>query len=288
MSLVGREREQERLAALGASGGSLLVVGEPGVGKSALLRPLDGHLVTGVEAERDLPYSGLHQVLHPFLDLSTLSGARRDALEVVFGLSDGAAPPVHLVGLAALDLLSTAKPVVLVDDAHWLDQASQDVLGFVARRLSGATLIAAARIPMFAGVPALTVEPLAPDAADTLLCPARLRAPRAADRRAGSPCATWTSAAAARCGRGQRGRGSQLAEGEHRYDGFERKLQNRPVISVPAITIASDFDGPNKSGAGYRDRFTGRYEHRILDGIGHNVQQEAPEAFTRAVLDVSR
>lgn len=80
----------------------------------------------------------------------------------------------------------------------------------------------------------------------------------------------------------------QLAQGEHRYDGLERKLQTRPVISVPTITIASDFDGPNKGGAGYRDRFTGPYEHRILDGIGHNVPQEAPEAFTRAVLDVSR
>jgi pimeloyl-ACP methyl ester carboxylesterase len=78
----------------------------------------------------------------------------------------------------------------------------------------------------------------------------------------------------------------RLAQGEHRYDGLERKLQTRPVISVPTITIASDFDGPNKSGAGYRDRFTGPYEHRILDGIGHNVPQEAPEAFTRAVLDV--
>ncbi|WP_086665957.1 alpha/beta fold hydrolase [Lentzea kentuckyensis] len=80
----------------------------------------------------------------------------------------------------------------------------------------------------------------------------------------------------------------ELAEGEHRYDGLERKLQTRPTISVPTITIASDFDGPNKSGAGYRDRFTGRYEHRILDGIGHNVPQEAPEAFTRAVTDASR
>lgn len=80
----------------------------------------------------------------------------------------------------------------------------------------------------------------------------------------------------------------QLAQGEHRYDGLERKLQTRPMISVPTITIASDFDGPNSGGAGYRDRFTGRYEHRILDGIGHNVPQEAPEAFTRAVLDVSR
>ncbi len=78
----------------------------------------------------------------------------------------------------------------------------------------------------------------------------------------------------------------QLAEGEHRYDGYERKLAARPVISVPTITIASDFDGPNADGAGYRKQFSGPYEHRILEGIGHNVPQEAPEAFTRAVLDV--
>lgn len=169
MSLVGREREQERLAALVASGGALLIVGEPGVGKSALLRSLHGHLVTAVEAEQDLPYSGLHQVLHPFLGLSTSSSARRAALEVVFGLADGAAPLVHLVGLAALDLLTAARPVVLVDDAHLLDRASQDVLGFVARRLSGGTLVATARTPVFAGVPALSLAPLPPDAAATLL-----------------------------------------------------------------------------------------------------------------------
>jgi hypothetical protein len=68
------------------------------VGKSALLSCLDGHLVAGVEAEQDLPYAGLHQVLHPFLNLSTSSTVRRGGLEVVFGLSDGAVPPVHLVG----------------------------------------------------------------------------------------------------------------------------------------------------------------------------------------------
>ncbi|MET9226284.1 AAA family ATPase [Lentzea sp. NPDC003310] len=161
MSLVGRERELQRLAALVTSGGSLLVVGEPGVGKSALLSCLDGHRVVGVEAERDLPYAGLHQVLHPFLDLSTVPGVRRAALEVVFGLSEGAVPPVHLVGLAALDVLTAARSVVVVDDAHWLDQASQDVLGFVARRLSAGVLVVAARTPVFDGVPLLSLEPLA-------------------------------------------------------------------------------------------------------------------------------
>lgn len=80
----------------------------------------------------------------------------------------------------------------------------------------------------------------------------------------------------------------QLAEGEHRYDALERKLAQRPVISVPTITIASDFDGPNADGSGYRKQFSGPYEHRILKDIGHNVPQEAPEAFTRAMLDVGR
>lgn len=167
MALVGRERERERLAAVAASGGALVIVGEPGVGKSALLSCLDGHLVVGVEAEQDLPYAGLHQVLYPFLDLSALPDVRRAALEVVLGLSDGPAPPVQLVGLAALELL--AEAVVLVDDAHWLDQASQDVLGFVARRLTRAALVVTAREPVFAGVPTIELEPLADQEADVLL-----------------------------------------------------------------------------------------------------------------------
>jgi pimeloyl-ACP methyl ester carboxylesterase len=76
-----------------------------------------------------------------------------------------------------------------------------------------------------------------------------------------------------------------LADGERHYDDLEARLATRPVIAVPAITIASDFDGPLANGKAYADRFTGRYEHRILPGIGHNVPQEAPEAFARAVVD---
>lgn len=167
--LVGRDRERRRLTALADTGGALLVVGEPGVGKSALLSSLKGHRVVGVESEQDMPYAGLHQVLHPFLDLPALAGVRRSALEVVFGLADGPPPPVHLVGLAALDVLSAAGPVVLVDDAHWLDSASRDALGFVARRLTGAALVVAARTPVFAGVPTLVLEPLGPDEASALL-----------------------------------------------------------------------------------------------------------------------
>ena len=79
-----------------------------------------------------------------------------------------------------------------------------------------------------------------------------------------------------------------LSNGESRYDDLEQKLAKAPVITVPTITIASDFDGSAADGAAYAKRFVGRYEHRILKGIGHNVPQEAPAAFAQAVLDVDR
>ena len=58
------------------------------------------------------------------------------------------------------------------------------------------------------------------------------------------------------------------------------------MITVPAVTIGSDFDGVNADGRAYATKFSGPYEHRVLDGIGHNVPQEAPEAFADAVLAV--
>jgi pimeloyl-ACP methyl ester carboxylesterase len=79
-----------------------------------------------------------------------------------------------------------------------------------------------------------------------------------------------------------------LAEGEPRYAEFERRLFQMPVITVPAITIGSDFDGPASDGAPYRKMFSGKYSHRILAGIGHDVPQEAPQAFADAVVAVDR
>ncbi|MCC8249306.1 alpha/beta fold hydrolase [Saccharothrix luteola] len=79
-----------------------------------------------------------------------------------------------------------------------------------------------------------------------------------------------------------------LALGEARYDRYERELAAAPAIAVPAITIGSDFDGAAADGASYRDKFTGRYDHRIFEGIGHNVPQEAPQPFARAVIDADR
>ncbi|MFL5570642.1 MAG: alpha/beta fold hydrolase [Gemmatimonadaceae bacterium] len=77
-----------------------------------------------------------------------------------------------------------------------------------------------------------------------------------------------------------------LADGEARYSDLEKKLSARPPISVPTITIASDFDGAAADGKAYAGKFTGRYSHRVLRGIGHNVPQEDPQAFAKAIVDV--
>ena len=77
-----------------------------------------------------------------------------------------------------------------------------------------------------------------------------------------------------------------LAKGEPRYDALEEKLAQAPVITVPAITIASDFDGAAADGKAYANKFSGKYSHRILNGIGHNVPQEASDAFAKAVVEV--
>jgi len=79
-----------------------------------------------------------------------------------------------------------------------------------------------------------------------------------------------------------------LAPGEPQYDEMEAKLIPGPVVTVPAITIGSDFDGANVDGKAYARKFTGKYEHRVLNGIGHNVPQEAPQPFAQAIMDVDK
>ncbi|MFF2808559.1 alpha/beta fold hydrolase [Streptomyces sp. NPDC058000] len=81
-----------------------------------------------------------------------------------------------------------------------------------------------------------------------------------------------------------------LAEGEPRYEPYEKRLATRPVVAVPTVTLDAErdpFTAPG-DGSAYRDRFTGPYDHRTLKGIGHNLPQEAPEAFARAVIDAGR
>jgi DNA-binding CsgD family transcriptional regulator/tetratricopeptide (TPR) repeat protein len=126
---------------------ALVVRGEAGIGKTALLEHLiesapDVTVVraVGVESEMELAFASLHQLCAPMLDqLARLPGPQRQALEIVFGLSAGAAPDRFLVGLAVLSMFSEVaeqRPLLcVVDDAQWLDQASALTLAFVARRL---------------------------------------------------------------------------------------------------------------------------------------------------------
>ncbi|MEV5967048.1 AAA family ATPase [Kribbella sp. NPDC051952] len=156
--LRGRQEEIAVLAGLVTSARTgrsevLVVRGEPGVGKSALLDQLaadnDSCAVTrvaGIESEKELAYAGLHQLCLPFLEgLERLARPQHDALCTAFGLLAGPVPDRFLVGLAVLNLLSDAaakRPVIcIVDDAHWLDQVSAQVLAFVARRLAAESVV---------------------------------------------------------------------------------------------------------------------------------------------------
>ena len=165
----------------------LVIRGEAGIGKTALLRYTARHAsgfrvaqVTGVEAEMELPFSGIHQLCAPVLDqLGALPQLQQDALNVALGLEPGEVPDRFLVGLAVLGLLSAAaeeRPLLcLVEDVHWLDAASGVILGFVARRLEAdsVAIVATIREPNtrhdFDGLPELRLNGLAEEDARTLL-----------------------------------------------------------------------------------------------------------------------
>jgi DNA-binding CsgD family transcriptional regulator len=164
---------------------TLVVRGEPGAGKTALLDYLAGRAsgcrvarAAGVQSEMELAFAGLHQLCAPILDhLEHLPGPQRDALRTAFGIGAGPPPDRFLVSLAVLSLLSEVageRPLLyLVDDEQWLDRASAQVLGFVARRLAAEPvgLVFAAQVPgdELAGLPELAVEGLADDDARVLL-----------------------------------------------------------------------------------------------------------------------
>jgi DNA-binding CsgD family transcriptional regulator len=188
--LRGRRSESEVLTGLldatrSGQSGALVVRGEAGVGKTALLEDAiasgSDHRVVrgiGIESEMELAYAPLHQVCAPMLDrVECLPGPQRDALSTAFGLRDGAAPDRFLIGLAVLGLLSEAAReralLCVVDGAQWLDRASAQALAFAARRLcaESVALVVSTRATEdeFRGLPELVVGGLPDDAARALL-----------------------------------------------------------------------------------------------------------------------
>jgi DNA-binding CsgD family transcriptional regulator len=202
--LYGRDAEQKAIGALldqvtgldgvagNGAGGALLLTGDPGIGKTALLGFAEAEAVsrrmlvlraTAVESESELPYATLHLLLGPYLRLlGQLPVPQRAALEVAFGVSPGPAPDRLLTGLGTLTLLTELaadRPVLcLLDDAHWMDRASADALLIVMRRLQAdpVAVIGAARggerppdAPDLGGITLVEVPPLTPSAAAALL-----------------------------------------------------------------------------------------------------------------------
>jgi DNA-binding CsgD family transcriptional regulator len=194
-ALIGREAElaelEEDLDHVKERGGALVVRGPAGVGKSALLgviRRLAGErgmrtlTTVGIESEAHIGFAGLHQLLRPVLPdaLDRLPAPQRRAIKGAFGLTDAPAPDFFLIALASLELLSdlaaSAPLLLVVEDAHWLDAATSDVLAFIARRIDAEPIVAlfevrtgfAARFDD-ASVPGLELEPLGETASRALL-----------------------------------------------------------------------------------------------------------------------
>ena len=199
-ALLDRVDERDRIDRLlddvrAGTSRALLLRGEAGIGKTALVRYAAERAtafrvarVGGVEAEMELPFAGLHQLCTGMDDeLERLPAHQRDALRVALGLASGDTPDRFLVGLAVLNLLAAVaerRPLCcLVEDVQWLDVASAQVLGFVARRLlaESVALVVTVRDPGsrrdFAGVPELRLEGL----------PGQLRPCAADQHRHGSP-----------------------------------------------------------------------------------------------------
>lgn len=178
----------------GGDGGVLAVRGEPGVGKTSLLRTavaVAGSArvshIAAIESESDLQYAGLHLLLSPFMaGLAALPEPQRRAISTAFGLESGPAPQRFLVGLAALGLLTEAAAgqtvVCVVDDAQWLDRESADALAFVARRAGAGRIALLFGVrdpdgdggPVFAGLPELRLEGLPADIARDLISGAHI------------------------------------------------------------------------------------------------------------------
>src|SRR3954469_6264504 len=162
--LLGRAEEQSLLTSIldgvGDHGQALVLRGEPGIGKSRLLavaaqtareRGMTVLTAAGVQSEASLPFAGLHQLLRPGRERAAdLPPIQRDALDAAFGLTREVAPERYRIAMAVLDLLSDvaaeAPLLLIVEDAHWLDPPTAEVLAFVARRIESDPIVLLAAV----------------------------------------------------------------------------------------------------------------------------------------------
>lgn len=273
--LVGRRRELDLLAGVVShavdDGAALLVTGEPGVGKSALLgaaaeiagsrgvRVIRG---SGVEYESDVGYAGLHQLVDLLSDeLDQLPPARRATLQVALGIGTGPAPGRLAVLDAALALFrhaaSRTPMLVVVDDMHWLDRASASVIGSVGRRLAGShlgllvgTRLGAGGFFEHAGWPELVVTPLDETESLELLThqfahlPTRVLREVAREAQ-GNPLALLEFAAAA--GRSRAGDRWEIGAGRGVRTLFESRISQLPASTRRLLLLAA-LDGSGSLG----------------------------------------
>ena len=274
--LIGRTAELDMLRALLAgarrgSGGSIVVVGDPGVGKSSLLDSIATEadagggeasgwtvlVATGVQAEAQLPYAALHSILRPVMArIESIPPGQQAALRAAFGLGDAGESEPFLTALAALSALSdeaAERPVLLViDDAHWLDRPSQDVVAFLARRVQreNIAIVLAVRpgessFPDLPGLAVLPVRPLDEDQSRELLARSRVKlsttdARRILDEAAGVPLALvelpaiWHDAGSSR-----HTRSSFVPLSDRLERSFVDRLRELPESTRAALLVAA-------------------------------------------------
>jgi DNA-binding CsgD family transcriptional regulator len=272
--LIGRDSQiaavELLLARIAGGGGSLLVLGDPGIGKSALAevasqRAADRGMrvltCAGVPGEAHLSFTGLHQLLRPVLaEASRLPLVQRDALLTALGMGDGVAPAMPLVGLATLELLAAgagrAPVLVIAEDVHWLDSSTCEVLAFVSRRLGADPigLVGTARESELndnplagAGLAELRLAPLDLAAAAVLLDTHAVLDPvvrhRVLTEAAGNPLALVELPVTASQQDSPRGLNERIPLTRRLEQAFGTRLPGLPAVTFTALLAAGLNDG---------------------------------------------
>jgi DNA-binding CsgD family transcriptional regulator/tetratricopeptide (TPR) repeat protein len=272
--LIGRDSEiaavELLLAGVGDGGGSLLVLGDPGIGKSALAQVASRRAAgsgmrvlscAGIPGEAHLSFAGLHQLLRPVLaKAGGLPRGQQDALLTALGVGEGVAPALPLVGLATLELLAAgagqAPVLVVAEDVHWLDSSTCEVLAFVSRRLGAdpVGLLGTAREAELddnplarAGLAELRLGPLDPAAAAALLDARSVLDPAVRERvlaeAAGNPLALVELPTAASQHDSRGALNGWIPLTRRLEQAFASRLPGLPAVTLTALLAAALDDG---------------------------------------------